>query len=244
MARPKEFDPAKALDQALEAFWDQGYEAASVQGLCSAMGINRGSLYDTFGDKETLFTACMDRFRAMQEQGIYKILERRDEDPREQLRLFFDAVVESSLVNFSRGRGCFMTNTTLGSSVRLPSIAQRVEDYQLYTEDVLLRFLEDASRRGWTKEGLQPREAASLPARPQAGNPCHRTHGSGTEHAGGCMPDGRECRILSGVCALFFERSFQQPVQRKGSVSNEKNAWHPHHQHRRALQAGSHSSSE
>ncbi len=65
--------PAKALDQVLEAFWDQGYEAASVQGLCSAMGINRGSLYDTFGDKETLFTACMD------------------------------------------GRGCFMTNTTLGS---------------------------------------------------------------------------------------------------------------------------------
>ncbi|WP_048744858.1 TetR/AcrR family transcriptional regulator [Paenibacillus sp. P22] len=160
MARPKEFDPAKALDQALEAFWDQGYEAASVQGLCSAMGINRGSLYDTFGDKETLFTACMDRFRALQEQGLYRILERREEDPQEQLRLFFDAVVESSLVNFSRGRGCFMTNTTLGSSVRLPSIAQRVEGYHLYTEDVLLRFLEDASKRGLTKDGLQPREAA------------------------------------------------------------------------------------
>jgi AcrR family transcriptional regulator len=63
MARPREFDVDEALDRATEVFWARGYEATSVQDLVDALGVNRASLYATFGDKAQLFSAVIDRYR-------------------------------------------------------------------------------------------------------------------------------------------------------------------------------------
>ncbi|HET9036191.1 MAG TPA: helix-turn-helix domain-containing protein [Myxococcaceae bacterium] len=63
MARPREFDVDEALDRATEVFWARGYEATSVQDLVDALGVNRASLYATFGDKAQLFSAVIQRYR-------------------------------------------------------------------------------------------------------------------------------------------------------------------------------------
>jgi AcrR family transcriptional regulator len=62
MARPREFDVDEALERATEVFWARGYEATSVQDLVDALGVNRASLYGTFGDKAQLFSAVLDRY--------------------------------------------------------------------------------------------------------------------------------------------------------------------------------------
>lgn len=62
MARPKEFNPAEALDKAMHVFWRKGYEATSMEDLLTAMDINRGSLYATFGNKRELFLKAMDLY--------------------------------------------------------------------------------------------------------------------------------------------------------------------------------------
>ena len=54
MSRHKEFDREDVLEKAMQVFWSQGYECTSVQDLVDAMGINRGSIYATFGDKHGL----------------------------------------------------------------------------------------------------------------------------------------------------------------------------------------------
>ncbi len=57
--RHKAFDPSTVLNEAVDVFWTQGYEATSVQDLVDHMGINRFSMYDTFGNKHELFmSAC------------------------------------------------------------------------------------------------------------------------------------------------------------------------------------------
>jgi AcrR family transcriptional regulator len=62
MGRPREFDLDKALDKALEVFWRNGYEGASIAELTTAMAINPPSLYAAFGNKEELFRKALDRY--------------------------------------------------------------------------------------------------------------------------------------------------------------------------------------
>src|SRR5438067_11446548 len=62
MPSQKEFNPDDAIEMAMQVFWHKGYEATSMEDLLNAMDLNRGSLYDTFGNKRQLFLKAMDRY--------------------------------------------------------------------------------------------------------------------------------------------------------------------------------------
>src|ERR671916_2831660 len=108
MARHKEFDRDEALQRAMEVFWSRGYEAASVGELVKHMGINRQSLYDTFGDKHSLYLQALDRYREVEGQKMYGVLERPGSVKR-ALRELFEGVVENALGESGR-RGCLVGN--------------------------------------------------------------------------------------------------------------------------------------
>ncbi|MCF2490316.1 TetR/AcrR family transcriptional regulator [Dyadobacter sp. CY347] len=59
MARNKAFEPGERLEKARDIFWQKGYQATSMQDLVDTMGLNRGSIYDTYGDKHSLFLMCL-----------------------------------------------------------------------------------------------------------------------------------------------------------------------------------------
>jgi TetR/AcrR family transcriptional regulator, transcriptional repressor for nem operon len=61
MARPREFDDDTALLAAIKVFSDHG---TSTDALTRAMGIDRQSLYDTFGDKWRLYLRALQRYTA------------------------------------------------------------------------------------------------------------------------------------------------------------------------------------
>ncbi|TMR90294.1 TetR/AcrR family transcriptional regulator [Nonomuraea basaltis] len=63
MARQRAFDRDTALESALRAFWQHGYEATSIAGLTAAMGIRPPSLYAAFGDKRRLFEEAVHRYQ-------------------------------------------------------------------------------------------------------------------------------------------------------------------------------------
>ncbi|WP_280222047.1 TetR/AcrR family transcriptional regulator [Nocardia neocaledoniensis] len=62
--RPLTFDPDTALQQALEVFWERGYEGTSLSDLSKAMGIASASIYSYFGSKDSLFRQVMQRYGA------------------------------------------------------------------------------------------------------------------------------------------------------------------------------------
>lgn len=62
MARTRSFDPDQALDRAMTLFWQRGYAGTSVAQLVEETGVNRHSLYETFGDKRALYMKALERF--------------------------------------------------------------------------------------------------------------------------------------------------------------------------------------
>ncbi|MEG3631041.1 TetR/AcrR family transcriptional regulator [Streptomyces sp. C6-003] len=63
--RPRSFDRATALERALLAFWERGYEATSVAELTRVMDIGAPSLYAAFGDKRSLFDEVVQVYGAL-----------------------------------------------------------------------------------------------------------------------------------------------------------------------------------
>lgn len=111
MPRPKEFDPEIALRKAVEVFWHRGYEAASVSDLVAAMGINRFSLYNTFGGKQDLFHKALDCYRDDIITGWLAVLEQPGAGV-EAIRKYFEVSVEAVLSK-QGSRGCLMTNSMI-----------------------------------------------------------------------------------------------------------------------------------
>ena len=150
MARHKEFDRDEALHRAMEVFWSRGYEAASIQELVNQMGINRQSLYDTFGDKHALYLKALDRYREVEGHKLFELLERPGA-VKKNLRELFEGVVEGALCHGER-RGCFMGNAMSELAGRCKATAARACSNMAAMEDgfyrALLRGKKDGELKG------------------------------------------------------------------------------------------------
>lgn len=62
LGRPREFELNDAARDAMNVFWDRGYEGASLPDLIAGTGLSRGSLYKAFGDKKGLLLAALDLY--------------------------------------------------------------------------------------------------------------------------------------------------------------------------------------
>src|SRR5437867_11678412 len=124
MARPKEFNPETALDKAIELFWRKGYEATSIEDLVASMDINRGSLYETFGDKQKLFLACMDRYcNGMAASGLSLV--DQPGSALDSIRRFSRGKLQMALADPTR-KGCPVEDTATEPSARGKEIGERV----------------------------------------------------------------------------------------------------------------------
>jgi TetR/AcrR family transcriptional repressor of nem operon len=146
MARQKEFDREAALDRAMGAFWTKGYAATSVEDLVAHMGIQRGSLYATFGDKRSLFLSALDRYQRVVTRQLFEALEAPGSG-LEAIRRFFRLRVEGSL-DRSRPAGCLVTNSAVELSRRDRGAAAKVGGSLVGLEAAFLRALERARAQG------------------------------------------------------------------------------------------------
>ena len=108
MARPREFDADAVVDRAMEVFWARGYEATSLDDLCDSTGLNRSSLYATFGDKRALFLRTIDRYGDSAVRRVTAALS-RPVPLREALSDFLAEMIERIVAGPGR-IGCFLGN--------------------------------------------------------------------------------------------------------------------------------------
>ena len=158
MARHKEFDQDEALQKAMEVFWARGYEGTSIQDLVGRMGINRQSLYDTFGDKHALYLLALDRYCQVESRKAIELLE-NSASVKKAVRQLFAGVVEGALCDKQR-RGCFAGNAMSELAGRCKATAARTGSNVKAMEGAFYRALLRGKKEGELKTVREPRAVA------------------------------------------------------------------------------------
>ncbi|MGM0835442.1 MAG: TetR/AcrR family transcriptional regulator [Bacillota bacterium] len=152
MARRKEFDEDAVLLKAMLLFWEQGYEKTSVQDLVAHLGIHKGSLYDTYGDKHTLYVKALKRYIEMFEQKVTRPVKShmvKTSSAKEAIRMMLEM---ASL----QEHGCFAVNT----AVELAIHDSHSRDYVLlgwaYAEQLIHDLIVEGQHSGELSKTLNP----------------------------------------------------------------------------------------
>ena len=154
----KQFDTAEVLDKAMLTFWERGYEATSMQDLVDRTGVNRGSLYATYGDKHALFLASLRMYDEQVRQRLLTEMESRF-TPREAIRQLF-LVFAESVSERGSNRGCFLTNCALELAQRDKEVGQVVAASQEDIEAFFVRLIRKGQIAGEISGELKPTQTA------------------------------------------------------------------------------------
>jgi len=145
MGRPYEFDREETLSKAMELFWEKGYKATSIEDLVDRMGIKRGSIYNTFGDKHSLFIAAVEYYAKEVTSRTIKVLESPG-SPLENIKLFFETIVNTP--SDRKTRGCLISNTVVELAPHDEKVAETVRNILERIQTAFLNCLNKAVEMG------------------------------------------------------------------------------------------------
>ncbi len=156
MARTKEFDVDLALSQALDLFHSKGFEGTSMQELVEHLGINRGSLYATFGCKEEIYARALELYTTTGGQGMVEAMAAKT-PLRERLSTFL-----YQLITDPDGRGCFVVNTACERNHVHEASRIATTTSLTATRDLFIDVCKRAATVGELHQGMTPELAADL----------------------------------------------------------------------------------
>jgi AcrR family transcriptional regulator len=145
MVGVRQFDEQELIATALELFWRKGLHDATMQDLAAATGVQRGSLYNAYGDKEAIFLRAFDQYAEQFLEASARALAEGDVAAR--LKTFFDMII----VNMTSGspqRGCLSTRTALDAAmISSAEVRDRVQGLLGRLEEVVSKAISIAPGR-------------------------------------------------------------------------------------------------
>ncbi|MGA9637397.1 TetR/AcrR family transcriptional regulator [Flavobacterium sp.] len=160
MPRVKLFDENEVLTKAMNLFWKQGYSATSVRDLVSHLGINRASLYDTFGDKEQLFKKSFELYRKTSMEGLTHFFQSQP-NVRDGFSKLFNIAIEEAILDKDR-KGCFVVNITTELIPNDESLLKVLESNKQDIENIFYEYLKKGKEKGQLKDSKNLKSISSL----------------------------------------------------------------------------------
>jgi AcrR family transcriptional regulator len=141
--RPAAFDYDTALQNAMHAFWQHGYEGTSMSTLMSVMDMNKASIYAAYGDKEALFQKSVERYV----QGPASFIATALQQPTAvaAIRAFLEQAA-NMLTAEMHPAGCLITRGALACSAEAEKMQGFLSGYRNATEQQLKRRFERAQQ--------------------------------------------------------------------------------------------------
>lgn len=146
MPRVKLFDEKEVLCKAMNLFWKQGYAATSVQDLVSHLGINRASLYNTYGDKEQLFKKSFELYRKTNIEKLNQFFLSRP-DVKKGFSELFDIAIQEAVLD-KDNKGCFVVNITTELIPKDEKILDILEENKRVFEMIFYDYLKKGQESG------------------------------------------------------------------------------------------------
>jgi TetR/AcrR family transcriptional repressor of nem operon len=158
MPRTKSFDEVEVLDKATDLFWARGYNGTPPQTILDGTGLSRSSLYDTYGDKRSLFLKCLQHYRDTETVAGIRYLDEAP-DPTTAIRRLFQGYWDYAQA-YRLGKGCLMVNTLNEVAPHDPEIAGMVEENRQALEDAYYRAIRRGQQQGRIDKSRSPRALA------------------------------------------------------------------------------------
>ena len=141
----------------MELFWRNGYEATSLAALIQEMGIGRQSLYNTFGDKYSLFIEAVKHYIDSNGQHLLITLQAPG-SPVGNIRKALEQVTES-LIN-GECRGCLVTNSIVELAPHDEEVRKIVQSMVYRVEKAIQAALDRAVEEGEVAADMDTRAVA------------------------------------------------------------------------------------
>lgn len=156
MARKKEYIEEEVIEKAMNLFWRNGYGSTSMQMLEKEMGINKFSIYASFGNKNGVFLESLNCYKQKLNKLIAK-LQASENGTADIKQYFFDFIAFSKETEF--GKGCLVTNTA--NEIGEDADEKIKETLSVFTNDVKQAFT-NSLKQNKTKDALTIEQQADF----------------------------------------------------------------------------------
>ena len=146
MPRTKQFCEKETLNKAMELFWEKGFHATSMQDLVSYLGINRASLYDTYGGKEQLFDMAFAQYRKDAGSWVEELFAQHD-SVKDGFRVLFEKAIEEVITDECR-KGCFVVNTITELTPGNEKMDSTLMEHKQSMENLFVGFIQKGINSG------------------------------------------------------------------------------------------------
>jgi TetR/AcrR family transcriptional repressor of nem operon len=161
VGRPREFDEEQVLDAAMKAFWANGYESTSLADLVSVTGLHKGSLYQAFGDKHSLFIQTLHRYLRNVRDHKNQILESAD-TPLGGIRAVLHGIINMSELDSSCPQGCMAVKSMVELAPHDAEVRRIMDDHKNSMRVSMESRLAQAQANGELGKDKSPKMISAL----------------------------------------------------------------------------------
>ena len=158
--RPPSHDPEQVLKKLCDTFWESGFSGTSLDQLAGAAGVNRPTLYATFGDKHSMYLAALQHFSAEMRADAGEAL--REPQLEIALRRFYQGAIDRYMNGGKAARGCLVLCTAVSEVPQDSEIRRLLKHVLAEIDDALCKRLTEAQNHGQLPTEADPRVLSQM----------------------------------------------------------------------------------
>ncbi|MCT3775492.1 TetR/AcrR family transcriptional regulator [Elizabethkingia anophelis] len=156
MPRNKEFDYHDKLEKVRNLFWEKGYNATSMDDIVDTMGLNRSSIYNTYGNKHQLFVECLTHYAKMKTEQ-YQVASQYKGSAYGALCFTVHDVMDQTIKD---KKACLIIRTIFELGDTDPLVKNLIVSNTTILENIFKKLVEQAKADGDIKQNLAPEIAS------------------------------------------------------------------------------------